>query len=1046
MLNALRLEKLVLVLSLSVFMPVYCYSAAPNYKIVNLRTIGPQVVTYTSWFGGEYTYTNNSSRGISINDSCVAVGVSSSPSGDRGFYYKNKALNSVGVINSSHTWSDAYDINNNGVIVGSSNGRAYILSNNVFTDIGDGRGRSINESGQITGDTFISGNQAFLYSGGVFQILTGASLSNGSRINESGLVVGETSRGGGYVTFKYFGGTLTELGSLAGSNGFGSANGVNDFGEIVGWTQDANAELRVKAFLIRTNGVMQNLGVIKSHTYSDAYDINNQGQVVGSLGGSNWTGEAGFLWQGGTMYDINDLVTDRDGWTVKRCNKINNLGWIVADGSKDGVGDRALLLIPDSANTSDFDGDGVSDAREFYDRTDINNATSYTASSVGLSVPATGDSEAPVLSLIGHNPLIIPRGSAFVDPGASVNDDTDEYRIVIGSGTVDTSTVGIYTVTYVAQDLAGNISAPLERSVFVYQPNNSLSIPTIPTSFPLAIKQRPTNVLALRAWYGSGGNSYNQGKIPQDLSNVVAISSGIGHNLALRGDGTVYAWGNNSHNQCSVPSGLSNVVSISAGGYQSIALKSDGTLAVWGFSTLVTQTPVLSNVVAISEGTAAGHVFALKSDGTVVTWGGYGNEYGQLSPPADLTNAVQVAAGCYHGAALRIDGTVVTWGGNNVGQQNIPAGLTNVVAISCSERGTIALKSDGTVVTWGDETFGGTMTLPTNLGSVARIKAGRFYNGLIQLDGTLVSFGSGAPASPNDLPPLLDVAYGSGWIIAAYEARDTNAPTISLLGANPQQVYLGSSFADPGATVNDNIDPVRTIYGTGTVNTATLGTYTLTYSASDSAYNSATSVDRTINVVLDPSGDQDGDGLTNGQENELGSNPLLADSNSDGINDGRAYSLGYSPTLNLLPLINSLKTNPVSGLYNQSQYDSNRTAGRNEILNSPNSYNLYSTSQIQNLGLGGIILNRNANNQLVLNYQILQSTDLQNWSSYQNNELVISNAPSDKMFLRVQAVQTKAVPSYPSPNSEGRSDSGSTGEGGAGDGGTTASGRGSGAD
>jgi hypothetical protein len=50
------------------------------------------------------------------------------------------------------------------------------------------------------------------------------------------------------------------------------------------------------------------------------------------------------------------------------------------------------------------------------------------------------------------------------------------------------------------------------------------------------------------------------------------------------------------------------------------------------------------------------------------------------------------------------------------------------------------------------------------------------------------------------------------------------------------------------------------------------------------------------------------------------------------------------------------------------------------------------------------MLNRNTNNQLVLNYQILQSTDLQNWSSYQNHELVISNAPSDKMFLRVQAV------------------------------------------
>ena len=53
----------------------------------------------------------------------------------------------------------------------------------------------------------------------------------------------------------------------------------------------------------------------------------------------------------------------------------------------------------------------------------------------------------------------------------------------------------------------------------------------------------------------------------------------------------------------------------------------------------------------------------------------------------------------------------------------------------------------------------------------------------------------------------------------------------------------------------------------------------------------------------------------------------------------------------------------------------------------------------------GIVLNRNTNNQLVLNYEILQSNDLQNWAPYQQNELVISNAPADKLFLRVQAVR-----------------------------------------
>jgi len=91
-------------------------------------------------------------------------------------------------------------------------------------------------------------------------------------------------------------------------------------------------------------------------------------------------------------------------------------------------------------------------------------------------------------------------------------------------------------------------------------------------------------------------------------------------------------------------------------------------------------------------------------------------------------------------------------------------------------------------------------------------------------------------------------------------------------------------------------------------------------------------------------------------------------------------------------------------LYTESQYSNNYSVGQQSILNSPNSHGLYTTNQIKNLGLGGIILNQNTNNQLVLNYQILQSSDLQNWTTYQQYELPITNAPSDKMFLRVQAV------------------------------------------
>ena len=74
---------------------------------------------------------------------------------------------------------------------------------------------------------------------------------------------------------------------------------------------------------------------------------------------------------------------------------------------------------------------------------------------------------------------------------------------------------------------------------------------------------------------------------------------------------------------------------------------------------------------------------------------------------------------------------------------------------------------------------------------------------------------------------------------------DFQVPVITLLGANPLEIYKGATFVDPGATVTDNVDATRTITGSGTVNTATVGIYTLTYTATDAAGNLAVPVTRT---------------------------------------------------------------------------------------------------------------------------------------------------------------------------------------------------------
>jgi hypothetical protein len=92
--------------------------------------------------------------------------------------------------------------------------------------------------------------------------------------------------------------------------------------------------------------------------------------------------------------------------------------------------------------------------------------------------------------------------------------------------------------------------------------------------------------------------------VPAGLTEVVAISAGGHHSLALRRDGTVVAWGDNSHGQTRVPSGLSDVIAISAGNDFSLALKRNGTVLGWGNNQdgQINVPDGLSGVTAISAG------------------------------------------------------------------------------------------------------------------------------------------------------------------------------------------------------------------------------------------------------------------------------------------------------------------------------------------------------------------------------------------------------------------------------------------------------------
>src|SRR5438477_5683300 len=78
-----------------------------------------------------------------------------------------------------------------------------------------------------------------------------------------------------------------------------------------------------------------------------------------------------------------------------------------------------------------------------------------------------------------------------------------------------------------------------------------------------------------------GSNASSLTNVPLALTNVVAVSAGGDHALALRSDGTLFGWGMNTYGQTNIPPGLSNVTVIAAGYSHNVALRNDRTIVAW---------------------------------------------------------------------------------------------------------------------------------------------------------------------------------------------------------------------------------------------------------------------------------------------------------------------------------------------------------------------------------------------------------------------------------------------------------------------------------
>ncbi len=117
---------------------------------------------------------------------------------------------------------------------------------------------------------------------------------------------------------------------------------------------------------------------------------------------------------------------------------------------------------------------------------DFANVESY-ANIRGIEIIEAEDDEAPVISLLGANPMTVEAGSSFTDPGATVTDNVDPTTTITGVSTVNTGIPGDYTVTYNHTDAVGNAATTVVRDVEVV--DTTAPVITLLGSNPLYVLQ-----------------------------------------------------------------------------------------------------------------------------------------------------------------------------------------------------------------------------------------------------------------------------------------------------------------------------------------------------------------------------------------------------------------------------------------------------------------------------------------------------------------------------------------------------------------------------
>jgi probable HAF family extracellular repeat protein len=262
------------------------------------------------------------------------------------------------------------------VLAGASTGtqtRAFLWQNGELLDLGtlggpDAAAFAVNQLGQVVGGSYVNSTpnlatgiptiDCFLWENGKMTDLgsLGGTDCVVTAINNRGQVIGAANLAGDGIADPFLWGDekLIDLYTSTGGKVL-AVDSINDAGEIVGAADFSRMGASPISAVLWKNGVSINLGTLSGDCYSHAHVINSKGQVVGESFACDTFEARAFLWENGSMIDLNANIPAGFSLRLTNAATINERGEIGGYGAPVGCEDselcgRAFLLIPTGWN------------------------------------------------------------------------------------------------------------------------------------------------------------------------------------------------------------------------------------------------------------------------------------------------------------------------------------------------------------------------------------------------------------------------------------------------------------------------------------------------------------------------------------------------------------------------------------------------------------------------------------------------------------------------------------------------------------------------